>query len=160
MTTTTNSWIVLVSGTNGPGNGTATYSVLSNPNGFERVGAVMIGDQSLILTQKAAACTVSLPVSTANFGNNTNNSSFSVTSAGGCSWTVSNTNSWITITSSTTGSGNGTVSYSVSTNSGASRSGNITVTGASNAVAFAINQSALNCTFSLSSTNGAHGSGA
>src|SRR6185503_20515620 len=99
--TTTNTWILLQLGTNGPGNGTVTYSVLANPNAQERVGAVFIGDQSLILTQKAAACTVSLPVSSASHAGGATNSSFDVTSAGGCSWNVSNTNSWITLTSST-----------------------------------------------------------
>ena len=154
--TTTNTWILLQSGTNGPGNGTVTYAIADNPNALERIGAVFIGDQSLVLTQKAASCTVAVTPSSASHSAGITNSSFAVTSAGGCSWTVSNTNSWITLTSSTNGSGNATVNYSVAANSSGSRSGVIAVIGASNTVSFTVSQSAGSCSYTLSPGNGAH----
>jgi len=54
----------------------------------------------------------------------------SVLTEDGCSWTVTDNSSWITIASGTTGSGTGTVTYAVTTNTGSSaRSGTLTVGG-------------------------------
>ncbi len=55
----------------------------------------------------------------------------SVTAASGtCTWTaVSNNTSWITVTGGATGTGNGTVTYSISANTGAARTGTITIGG-------------------------------
>jgi hypothetical protein len=55
-----------------------------------------------------------------------------VTAPGGCDWTASKTDSWITIQSGLAGSGNGSVSYSVASNPGSSaRSGVLTIAGQS-----------------------------
>ncbi|MBF0606539.1 MAG: M6 family metalloprotease domain-containing protein [Magnetococcales bacterium] len=54
----------------------------------------------------------------------------SVTVNTGCPWTATSNNSWITITSGTSGSGNGTVAYTVSANTSASqRTGTMTIAG-------------------------------
>lgn len=55
--------------------------------------------------------------------------SVSVTATTGCPWTASTTDSWITVTGGTPGSGNGTVNYTVAANSGAQRTGTITIAG-------------------------------
>jgi hypothetical protein len=57
------------------------------------------------------------------------NSSIEITASPGCTWTAVTTDAWITITSAATGSGAGTVSYSVAENTGARRTGSITVAG-------------------------------
>ncbi|MGA2435094.1 MAG: BACON domain-containing protein [Bryobacteraceae bacterium] len=49
--------------------------------------------------------------------------------ASACSWTASSNKSWITITSGASGSGDGTVGFTVAANTGAERSGSITITG-------------------------------
>ena len=46
-----------------------------------------------------------------------------------CSWTAASNDSWITITSGSSGSGNGTVGYSVAANNGFARTGTITIGG-------------------------------
>jgi len=67
-----------------------------------------------------------------------NSASFSATAAGGnssvsftlsssCSWSASSNTSWLTITAGFYGTGNGTVSYSYAANSGAARSGTLTI---------------------------------
>jgi hypothetical protein len=61
-----------------------------------------------------------------------------VTTQAGCSWTTTTVDSFITINSGASGSGNGTVSFSVSTNSGAARTGTILVAGQT----FTVNQTA------------------
>ncbi len=52
-----------------------------------------------------------------------------MTAAGGCSWTAVSQVNWIAVTSGASGSGNGTVSLTVAANSGASRSGVVTIAG-------------------------------
>lgn len=52
-----------------------------------------------------------------------------VTAASGCAWTAVRNNSWITITSGSSGSGNGTVVYAVSVNKFGPRTGTMTIAG-------------------------------
>ena len=60
-----------------------------------------------------------------------------------CSWTAASNDSWITITSGSSGSGNGTVGYSVAANNGFSRTGTITIGGQT----FIITQASANAYF-------------
>jgi len=56
--------------------------------------------------------------------------SISVTSSGGCAWSAVSNDSWIVITSGSSGSGNGTVQFTVSSNVGSpSRTGTMIVAG-------------------------------
>jgi V8-like Glu-specific endopeptidase len=74
-------------------------------------------------------------------------------SSSSCTWTAtSNATSWITVSSGGSGTGNGTVGYNVAANSGASRSGTITVAGQT----FTINQAAAPCTYTLASTGASY----
>ena len=129
--TTGESWITLLSGTNGPGSNALVYALAVNPEALERVGAVLIADQTLVITQRAANCTVSLsPSNSASHGTSAGSGAFTINVAGGCSWTVGNTNSWITITTAPSGSGGTTVQYTVPANTTAvARAGVVTVTG-------------------------------
>jgi hypothetical protein len=70
--------------------------------------------------------------------------SVSVTTAAGCSWTATSNAGWITITSGASGSGNGTVNYNVATNTGAARTGTITIAGQT----FTVTQGCLATTIS------------
>ncbi|MEP6924897.1 MAG: FG-GAP-like repeat-containing protein, partial [Pyrinomonadaceae bacterium] len=62
----------------------------------------------------------------------------SVTTQAGCAYTAVSNNSFITINSGASGTGNGTVSFTVAANTGAVRSGTITVAGQT----FTVNQAA------------------
>ena len=76
-------------------------------------------------TLSVSYCTYSLSSSSANFAPSGGTGSVSVSCGSGCSWNAtSNAPSWIYISS-----GSGTVSYSVDANSGAARSGTITIAG-------------------------------
>lgn len=50
-----------------------------------------------------------------------------MTTETGCDWTASTGDSWITITSGSSGTGSGTVGYTVAANPGAARTGSITI---------------------------------
>jgi uncharacterized protein (UPF0248 family) len=81
----------------------------------------------------------------ASSGNN-----IAVTVTTGCSWTAAANNSWITVTGGSSGSGNGTVTYSVAANTGAGRSGTITIAGQT----FTVNQAAAStCGYSINPTS-------
>jgi hypothetical protein len=62
------------------------------------------------------------------------NGSIAITAAPGCTWNVSGTPGWVTLTSSATGSGNGTLTYQVAGNAAGDRSSAITIAGLSFAV--------------------------
>jgi sugar lactone lactonase YvrE len=53
--------------------------------------------------------------------------SIAITAGAGCPWNISNTLSWVTVTSATSGAGNGTVTYQAAANSGPAQSGSLTV---------------------------------
>ena len=71
--------------------------------------------------------------------------SIGVIAGAGCGWTASSNDSWITITSGSSGTGNGTVNYSVTENTGGTRTGTMTIAG----ITFYVFQSAStpNCDF-------------
>ncbi len=131
-------WITVTSGSGGSGSGTVTLSVQAN-TGSARTGTVTIAGQTFTVTQ-ASGCTFTLsPTSTAVSGF-ASTGSFNVISSGAdCSYSAVSNNSFITIVSGASGTGNGTVSYSVAANSGAARTGTITVGGQT----FTISQSAI-----------------
>jgi hypothetical protein len=93
-------------------------------------------------------CSYSISPASASVSTTGGTGSVSITSGSGCSWSASSNAAWITITSGSSGSGNGTASYSVASNSGAARSGTLTVAGQ----AFTINQAGV-CTYSLNPTS-------
>jgi hypothetical protein len=95
--------------------------------------------QAFALTIAASAiCTYSLSPGGQAFGASGGSGAIAVTSGTGCAWTAAGAPSWVSITAGASGSGGGSVSYSVQANTGAARSGAITVDG----VAFAVEQSA------------------
>lgn len=135
--TSSSAFVTITSGASGSGSGTVAYRVAAN-TGAARTATITAGGRSVTISQAAAtttptACTfavsptsVSVPAS-----GGTGQVSVSV-SPSGCSpasWTSGSPSSFILITSGGSGSGNGVVTYSVSSNSGASRTGTLTVAG-------------------------------
>jgi Putative binding domain, N-terminal len=81
--------------------------------------------------------------------------SVTVTAATGCPWTAASGASWITVTSGASGSGNGSVGFRVAANSGAARSGTMTIGGRT----FTVNQSPV-CNHTLTPPNRTMSTGA
>ena len=80
-------------------------------------------------------CSFSINPTSASFTASGGTASVSVTTSAGCNWTAVSNNSFITITSGSSGSGNGTVSYSVAANTSLlSRNGSITIAGLTHSV--------------------------
>ena len=95
-------------------------------------------------------CTYTISQENNTFTNTGGTASIDVaTPSSHCTWSASVSESWITVTSDSSGSGNGTVTYSVSANDGAARSGTITISGQPHTV----NQEAGSCTYTISPTS-------
>ena len=120
-------WITITSVT-GQGLGQVNYSVAENTTGASRVGTITVAGLVVTVTQAASSCTFTVMPTTVSVVAIGTNSSISVTTGSSCSWTSSTATTWITITS---GSGTGIkpVNYTVAANSGAARTGTMTVAG-------------------------------
>lgn len=75
------------------------------------------------------SCSYSLNLTSQSFTPSAGTGSVAVAAGSGCTWTASSNAAWITITSGGSGNGNGTVNYSVAANTGAARSGTMTIAG-------------------------------
>jgi hypothetical protein len=119
-----------------------TFSAAANSSSL-RVGEITIGDRIFTATQ-AGACVQSINP-TVHFLSASAGSAppISVTAVG-CAWIAVANDSWITIGPPGSGTGNGTVTYSVAANTGAVRSGTITIGG----LIFDVNQ-AGSCALSI-----------
>jgi hypothetical protein len=114
--TASDPWITLLAGSTGSGSGTVTYRVAANPDYLTRTGTVTIADQTFTITQAALPCAFSLSPSSTTRGYAAVTGTVSVLTGDPCSWTVANSNSWITILSGASGLGNGVVTYALQEN--------------------------------------------
>ena len=146
----TNDWILIKSATNGTGSETVRYTVLANPNPSGRSAVFTIGGQPFLVSQEAAPCSYSLLPTDRLVGPESASGTVTVFTVPDCTWTVSNTNRWITITSATNGAGYGTVSYTVAASlSPSDRTATVKVADQP----FTITQLASPCAYTLSPTN-------
>ncbi|MGA2434989.1 MAG: BACON domain-containing carbohydrate-binding protein [Bryobacteraceae bacterium] len=109
--------------------GPATSAALSGVYGMavDIAGNVYIsdGDRIRILVPSVP----SLAVQGASFAAAAGGGSIPVTAPSSVAWTATSNDSWITITNGASGTGSGSVSFSLQANTGAARSGTITIAG-------------------------------
>ena len=147
---TTNNWITLKSPFSGSGNGSFTYVVAANTNGFQRIGYITAADDFLTITQKPVPCVYSIVPSNRSHGYAAATGIVTVTTSGGCAWSVVNTNSWISILTGTNGVNVGDITYAVTANtSGISRSGVVAIADQ----IFTVNQSSGVCSYTVTPLN-------
>ncbi len=128
------SWITVAS-TSARG---VTLAVAANTGGA-RSASIMIGNVALTVNQAAPpACTYSLNAGGEAFSAAGGSGAVNISVNPGCPWSASGPPSWITFTSSATGSGPGTLTFQAAANSGGARSGTFTVAG----VSFSVQQQA------------------
>ncbi len=134
-------WLT-VTNANGTGSATINYSVAAN-TGPARSAHINIGGQQFTVNQ-SNGCAFTLVPTTQNFPRQGGSSTFQVNTSAGCAWTAVSSQTWVTVTSGSSGSGPGTVAYSVAANDGAARSATISVNG----TLFTVTQD-NGCTFSV-----------
>jgi hypothetical protein len=146
---TPSSWISDLSPTSGQGNGQVTFRATANLQSSARDGEIVVNDERARVTQQGSPCRFELTPASREVSSGGGSGTFDVVAPAGCSWTTTTTAPWISITAGASGSGNGAVSYGVQANSGAPRSGRITLGNQ----AFLINQESgvSSCTYNLSS---------
>jgi hypothetical protein len=139
-TAASDSGFVEAAPTGGTGSGTVSLTVAAN-TGAARTATVTIGGQAYTVSQAAAppppppSCTfIVSPSSTSVAGAAGSYTAALVASGNSCSWGATDTVSWIAL-GTTSGAGTASVSYTLSkNNSGAARSGTITIGGRTLAV--------------------------
>ena len=158
--TTDVNWIAATSSTSGSGNGTVSFTVAPN-SGDQRVGSIVIAGERATVTQagvSVSACTSTITPTGQNVAATGGTGTVAVSVQSGCGWTASSQASWITVTSGSTGTGSGSVTFNVAPNTGASRTGSLTIAGR----AFSVAQAGASgspappppsCTFSISPTS-------
>jgi all-beta uncharacterized protein len=121
-------WIT-ITGATGSGIGWVNYTVAANSTSFPRTGMITVsglnGSTTVTVNQAANSCVYT--VTPTSFTVPT--SALSVSSGTSCAWTAVSNVGWITITGGASGSGIGGVNFVVAANTGAERSGTLTVAG-------------------------------
>jgi hypothetical protein len=141
------------------GNAT-TYTVSSLQSGLTYYFAVTDYDSSgnesgysnEVSYTVGKACTESISPISQSMGSSGGTGVVSVTAASGCSWTAVSNASWITITKNASGTGSKTVKYTVARNTGAARSGTVTIAGLTytvNQAGSGKSQTSSNCTYQV-----------
>jgi hypothetical protein len=123
-------WITITAGASGAGPGTVSYVVSAN-TGAARSGIISTGGQTFTVSQASVACAYSLPSTSISVGSGGGTGSFAIEAPAGCSWSASETATWLTITNGAAGSGTGTIGFTVAANSGPPRAGLIAAGGLS-----------------------------
>ncbi len=114
----------IVSGAAGTGNGNVGFQVTPSSSG-SRTGTLTIAGRTLTVTQAGAACTHTIAPDQRNVGAAGGTFDVAVTGPAGCPWTAASQAAWITVRES----GNGTAQVSVVPNTGAARTGTVTIAG-------------------------------
>ena len=142
-------WISVVAISAGSGNGIVTFNVEANP-GATRVGTLTVAGRTFTVTQAAVlGCSYSINPTTQGFGAGGGGGSTNVATGPGCNWTAVSNASWISLTSSGSGTGSASVFFDVAPNSGGARNGTLTIAGQT----YTVTQSALpTCSFSITPT--------
>jgi uncharacterized protein (TIGR03437 family) len=119
-------WITITSGASGSGNGTINFTVAPGNSGNTRVGTINIAGRSFVVTQ--AGCNFTITPTSKSFPAAGGGDSVTIAaSPSACAWTASADVNWITFPSGASGAGNGALNYTVAANTGATRSGKITI---------------------------------
>jgi hypothetical protein len=151
------SWIETTTAS-GTGSGNAAFTVRQN-SGDARSGVVTVAGQTVTVAQAAAGtaptptpttpppgpCTFTLDTTTQSVAAEGGTQHIGVNAPSGCTWTAASNAAWITVTGNAAGSGSAQVTYSAAPNTGAARSGTLTIAG----VTLTVSQPSAACTFTL-----------
>ena len=123
---TTADWISALSPASGQGSANVSFRVAANAGASPRDGAIVVNGEQAHVSQRAPC---RYDVSPSNYGTGASGGSttINIATSSECAWTASRDVTWITFTSSTTGSGNGSVGFAVAPSRDDVRSGSIAV---------------------------------
>jgi PKD domain-containing protein/all-beta uncharacterized protein/beta-propeller repeat-containing protein/S-layer family protein len=149
------SWITILSGGDGDGDGLVTYKVAGNTTSTPRTGTLSVAGQTVTITQ--GGCAYDVSPTEHPFGGSGGTGTVDVTTDGTCQWSAVSNDDWITLgggggvgkatSASEVGSSSITFTVAANTTSG-SRTGTLTVAGQT----VTVHQSGptADCSFTLS----------
>jgi hypothetical protein len=145
----TASWLS-VEPASGQGDATLTLAAPLNPAGRSRSGTIEINAQPFTVTQSPSPCDFSLSPTAATAQHQGGRILIRLTTLDGCSWTSSSSDRWLRVVSGSGGESSATLEVAVDSNTGAERSGVITIA----SLLFVVSQAAgpndrSECRFSL-----------
>jgi hypothetical protein len=122
-------WVSIEGQRNGQGDASIVYNVAPNPVPAPRSGRLVVGSDSIQLSQAAAACVYTLAPVSASIAAAGGRVTVALTTLTGCNWTAATTDAWIAIGTPRTGNANATIALTIAANTGASRVGHVTIGG-------------------------------
>ena len=117
-----------VSPGSGTGNATLTLQFLETASTDSRTLNLSINTQNYRIVQQGVGCVYTLNIPTTTLGNDGGPWEFGLTTAAGCSWSVTSNEGWITI-GTPNGSGSGPIRFTVAKNTGPTRQAIVTMAG-------------------------------
>ena len=146
-------WISALSPTSSQGAGRIDFRVAPNDAASPREADIVVNGEKARVSQRGA-CRFDVSPSSQGVAVDGGPASVTVAAMSECAWTATTDVSWISLSPPTTGNGNGTVSFTVARNSGAERTGSVTIAGQRSAITQASAASPPPaCTYSISPTS-------
>lgn len=133
-------WITILSGSSGTGNGQVVFTVAPNTGLSRRVGTITVANSVFTITQEGTTpttCSYNINSQSTNlpYQASSNNTFVVTTSDSSCAWRVISMANWLTITSGASGTGSGAGNFSVTLNNGTTaRSTTLSILGTSSAI--------------------------
>ena len=150
----TNTWITITSSEVATNNGTVTYTIAANPNAVLRAGTLQIAGHTYLVEQSAAVCVYALSPTNRVHSGTAGSGTANVVAPGGCPWTATSNDGWITISAGATGEGTGTVTYALGAiPTSIPRSGSFSVNGAT----FVVGQAGSSCEYDVAPLQAGYG---
>src|SRR6185436_4555506 len=145
----TNTWIRIVPPGEGVGTNDVWYELLANFGNW-RTGLVYVADEFITIIQRPSNCNYLMAPTATNVAYRAFTGEVAVTTAVGCSWSVYDKDSWITLIFGASGNGPATIRYRIPQNPTAlPRVGSFSVADQT----YTITQAAAPCTYSFTPTN-------
>jgi hypothetical protein len=125
-------WVTITAGATGGSGGTLSYTVSAYSGASQsRSGVISVNGIPFTITQNPpnSACTYSLNPTSTTIGAAGGERTLLVSTGSSCGWTAVSNVPWVTITSGANGAVSGLVAFTVAPNSGAQRTGTLTIGG-------------------------------
>ena len=123
---TSASWIEILSGQPGQGDGTISYRVNANGDPVLRKGMISIAEQQTEVSQQGAACHYTISIPSGMLAASGARAGVDVRTHSACDWTASSDAAWLTLQPAS-GRGDGTIDVIAAANTGAERPATITI---------------------------------
>jgi all-beta uncharacterized protein/BACON domain-containing protein len=122
-------WVSIAGSKSGQGDASIAYTVAVNSIPSARSTAIVVGSQTLSLSQAAAPCQFAISRGSDSIGSSGGRLTVGVSTLTGCEWTAASGANWIAVTGGQSGNANGTVELSVAANPGAARVAQVNIAG-------------------------------